>query len=360
MSHSRLFLGLLIATCVLPVIACASPTDDGGENAESQEGDIKKKVKPKGGNGAFDLVAPGFAATGFAGAFNFDNAPMKAGDRSEKVPGSYWLQSVQTDFADGRPMNQQLSMTITAGAITKHQLGGLRIRFAEPVTLGMTRVDLSPERGSAGYLNAGGPWQAAAAGASMLVLAGKVGVDSAAEPTRVDAVVAEGVLKEIVLPTSRVALLVDAYDPAYPTPTSCSATYVRGGAQSYAATALVRKQDGSPNASFVVPQGTRAPVAVNAYGIEVAQATVSGQTNTFTLNRLEIDDVEVVQAGGGSQMVKGTVTIGRKNADGTFSNLNCAFPTHSGVDLPDGTYRIASRAQSASGVVTSTEDVTFP
>lgn len=360
MSHSRLFLGLLLASCVLPVIACAAPPDDGGEDAELQEGDLKKKVKPKGGNGAFDLLAPGFVATGFAGAFSFDNSPMKAGDRSEKVPGSYWLQSVQTDFADGRPMNQQLSMAVTAGAITKHQLGGLRIRFAEPVTLGSARVDLSPERGSPGYINAGGAWQTAATGASMLVLAGKVVVDPGTEGTRTDAIVVEGALKEVVLPTSRVALLVDAYDPAYPTPTNCGATYVRGGVQSYAATAFVRKQDGSPNASFVVPQGTRAPVAVNAYGIEVVQATVSGQTHSFTLNRLEIDDVEVVQAGGGSQMVKGTVTIGRKNADGTFTGLNCTFPTHSGIDLPDGTYRVSSRAQSASGLVTSTEDVTFP
>jgi hypothetical protein len=360
MSHSRLLLGLLLASCVLPVVACASPTDDGGESAESQEGDIKKKVKPKGGNGAFDLVAPGFAAAGFAGAFSFDNTAMKAGDRSEKVPGAYWLQAVQTDFADGRTMNQQLSMAVTAGAITKHQLGGLRIRFAEPVTLGAARIELAPERGNSGYLNAGAPWQAAAAGASMLVLAGKVSVTNPADVPRIDTVVAEGALAEIVLPTSRVALTIDAYDPAYPTPTNCGATYVRAGAQSYTATALVRKQDGSPNASFVVPQGTRAPVAVNAYGIEVAQATLSGQTHTFTLNRLEIDDVEVAQAGGGSQMVKGTVTIGRKNPDGTFTNLNCTFPTHSGLDLPDGTYRVTSRAQSASGVVTSNEDVTFP
>jgi hypothetical protein len=360
MSQSRVFLGLLLASCVLPVIACASPTDDDGENAESQEGDIKKKVKPKGGNGAFDLVAPGFATTGFVGAFTFDGTTIKAGDRSEKVPGSYVLQSVQTDFGNGYPMNQQLTTAITAGAITKHQLGGLRIRFAEPVTLGSARVELAPERGNAGALNAGAPWQASATGASMLVLAGKVGVTPATETTRIDHVVAEGALKDVVLPTARVSLGIDAYDPAYPTPTNCTATYVRAGAQSYTATAPVRKADGTPNASFVVPQGTRAPVAVNAYGIEVAQATVSGQTHTFTLNRLEIDDVEVVQAGGGSQLVKGTVTIGRQNADGTFTNLNCNFPTHSGIDLPDGTYRVASRAQSASGVVTSTEDVTFP
>jgi hypothetical protein len=360
MSHSRLFLGLLLATCALPVIACTSATDDDGENAESQEGDVKKKVKPKGGNGAFDLVAPGFSSTGFAGVFSFDNTSIKAGDRSEKVPGSYWLQAVQTDYADGRLMNQQLSIAITAGAIAKHQLGGLRIRFAEPVTLGSARVLLSPERGNAGELTASAPWQAAATGASMLVLAGKVTVSPATEAAGTDHIVMEGALKEVVLPTSRVSLAIDAYDPAYPTPTNCGATYVRAGAQSYTATALVRKQDGSPNASFVVPQGTRAPVAVNAYGIEVAQATVAGQTHSFTLNRLEIDDVEVAQAGGGSQLVKGTVTIGRKNADGTFTNLNCNFPTHSGLDLPDGTYRVASRAQSASGVVTSTEDVTFP
>lgn len=360
MSHSRLFLGLLLASSVLPVIACATPTDD-GENAESQEGEVKKKVKPKGGNGAFDLVAPGFDATGFVGSFTFDTAAIKAGERSEKVPGAYSLESMQTDLADGYAMHQQLSIAITAGAIAKHQLGGLRVRFAEPVTLGSTRVELTPEgSGGSGVLKPGAPWQTAATGASMLVLAGKVGVGSATEPTRIDSVVTEGTLKEIVLPTSRVSLAVDAYDPAYPTPPTCGATYVRAGAQSYTATAPVRKQDGSPNASFVVPQGTRAPVAVNAYGIEVAQATVSGQTHSFTLNRLEIDDVEVAQAGGGSQLVKGTVTIGRKNADGTFTNLNCNFPTHSGIDLPDGTYRVASRAQSSSGVVTSTEDVTFP
>jgi len=321
---------------------------------------VKKKVKPKGGNGAFDLVAPGFNATGFSGTFVFDNSALKPGERSEKVPGAYWLQSQAAGFGDGQLMNQQLSFDIAAGAIAKHKVGGLRIRFAEPVTLGSTRVDLSPERGSGGWLNAGGPWQAAANGASMLTLAGKVGVTPATEATRSEAVVVEGALKEVVLPTSHVALEIDAYDPAYPTPT-CSPTYVRAGAApSYTATALVRRPDGSPNASFVVPQGSRAPVAINAYGIEVAQATVSGQTHTFTLNRLEIDDVEVMQAGGGSQLVKGTVTVSRKNADGSYTNLNCTFPTHSGIDIPDGNYRVTSRAQSPSGVVTSTEEVTFP
>jgi hypothetical protein len=361
MSQSRLLLGLLFASCSLSAFACASPTDASGENVDSQEGDVKKKVKPKGGNGAFDLVAPSFNATGFAGTFSFDNGVVKAGDRSEKVPGAYLLQGQAGSFPEGGSlMNQQLTINLTAGAIAKHQLGGLRIRFAEPITLGSARVDLSPERGSGGFLSDSGAWRTTANGASMLVLAGKIGITSSADSVRTEAVVAEGALKEVVLPTARVALVVDAYDPAYPTPANCAQPYVRSADTGYTANAAVRKADGSPNASFVVPQGVRAPVSIDAYGIAVAQPTLSGQTHTFTLNRLEIDDVEVAQAGGGSVLVKGSSTIGRKNPDGSFTSLNCTFPTHTGVDLPDGTYRVSSRAQSASGLVTSTEDVTFP
>jgi hypothetical protein len=359
MNPSRMLLALLLASCSLGVVACSAPTEDDGENADSQDQDVKKKVKPKGGNGAFDLVAPSFTSTGFAGNFFFDNTGIKAGERREKVPGSYNLQAQAISFADGQTAAQTLTYPITAGAVAKHQLGGLRIRFDAPVTLGSTRVDFVSEMNSTGILQPTGPWATSATGSSMLVLAGKFGVTSYADGVRNDVVVAENALKEVVLPTSKVALLVDAYDPDYPTPT-CAPTYVRAGAQSYTATAPVRKADGSPNASFVVPQGVRAPVVVNAYGIEVSQNTVAGGTSTFQLNRLEIDDVEVAQAGGGTTMVKGNVSISRKNADGTFTALNCSFPTHSGVDLPDGTYRVVSRASSSSGVVTSTEDVTFP
>lgn len=317
-------------------------------------------MKPKGGNGAFDLVAPSFTTTGFAGSFTFDNAEINPGSRSEKVPGNYSLQAVAAGFGDGQSPNQQLSFAITAGAVAMHQLGALRVRYAKPITLGAAQIDLRSETGGMGYLYAGRPWQAAPLGASLLVLAGKIGVTPATEGVAINVVIAENKLEEVVLPTSTLSLLVDAYDPDYPTPPSCQPAYVTAGAQGFAANANVRKPDGSPNASFVVPQGSRAPVYLNAYGLIVTQPTVAGGTNTFQLNRLEIDDVEVAQAGGGSQLVKGTVTVSRKNADGTFTALNCAFPTHSGIDLPDGAYRVVSRAQSASGVVTSTEDVTFP
>ncbi len=362
MSSSRILTALLLSSCTLGLVACVSPADEPGESADSQDQDVKKKkVKPTGGNGAFELVAlTTFNTGGFQGSFFFDNAGIRAGERREKVPGTYNLQAQEYTTSDGQTAAQTLSFSVSAGAVAKHQLGGLRIRFDAPVTLGSTRVTFVSDVNSAGVLQPNGAWATAANGASMLVLAGKFGVTSDADSVKVDAVVAENALKEIVLPTSKVSLLVDAYDPAYPTAPSCTATFVRAGAQVFTANAPVRKPDGSPNASFVVPQGIKAPVAINAYGIEVSQNTIAGGTNTFQLNRLEIDDVEVAQAGGGTTFVKGTVNLARRNADGSFSTLNCTFPTHSGMDLPDGTYRVTSRASSPSGVVTSTEDVTFP
>ena len=362
MTLSRILAALLLSSCTLGLVACASPTDDAGESADSQDQDVKKKVKPKGGNGAFDLVAPTFSgASTFQNNFLFAGATIKTGERREKVPGSYLLQNQAITFENGQTAAQTLTFAIAAGAIAKHQPGGLRIRFDTPVTLGATRVDFVSDVGSTGILNWNTPWLTSATGASMLVLAGKFGVTSYTDGVKVDAVVAENTLKEVVLPTSKVQLQIDAYDPDYPT-ASCGGQqpFVRAGAQGFTGQAFVRKADGSPNASFVVPQGIKAPVAVNAYGIEVAQNTIAGGTNTFQLNRLEVDDVEVTQSGGGTTLVKGSVVIARKNADGSFTNLNCSFPTHSGMDLPDGTYRVTSTASSSSGTVTSTDEVTFP
>jgi len=41
--------------------------------------------------------------------------------------------------------------------------------------------------------------------------------------------------------------------------------------------AAARAPDGSPNASFVVPRVIEAPVAINAYGIEVSQNAIAAE-----------------------------------------------------------------------------------
>ena len=89
--------------------------------------------------------------------------------------------------------------------------------------------------------------------------------------------------------------------------------------------------------------------------------TSAGQTLSFVLNRLEVDDVEVVAAGGATQHVQGTFNVEFKDSAGRYQPSPCPnIRTGRGLDLLDGTYRVTSRAQTASGTVTHVEEVSFP
>jgi hypothetical protein len=366
MSHPRTVLALVLASCSLSVVACASPTSNGGDDAEAQDGELTKKVNPTGGNGAFDLLPldSALATPADVGRFRFDNVDLAIGERREKVPGTYALQALYQDDGSVRTPGQRRSFDIVAGAVAKHKVSALTVRFAEPVTVGRNQVTFRTEGGDTdGVLRGRGSWERSAAGATMLVLDGTFTVTSAAEGVSVDVVVAEGARKEIVLPVARLSVQVDAYDPAYPTPTwgsGCNQPTVSVGANGFQDSVAVRNADGSPTGTFVVPQGANAPVVLSAYGVEVTQATVKGKTHTFALNRLLVDDVAVAQAKGGSQMVKGTVDVRRKQPNGTFTSMSCSFPTHFGIDVPDGVYQVTSQAQSPSGIIKHVEEVSFP
>lgn len=352
---------LLVTFFSLAAGACSSLPPDEGTDTSSGESDLKKKVTPTGGNGAFDLLAPTFDATGFAGTFTFAGAALAPGERSERVPGTYELHSQPGPFLDGTLMHQGLSYAISAGVIAQNTLGGLRVRFAEPVTLGSATVSIRPTAfGEAGTLSPTGPWAASRNGASMLALAGTLVVTTDTDPTMTTSEIAQGTLKEVVLPTARLALRVDAVDAAYPTPTSCTPPYVNAGGASSHAGWFVRGPTGEATGPFIVPQGGLAPLTLSAYGIRIVVPTVSQMTHSIVLNRLEIDDVQVAHAASGSTSAKGTVIVTRKNADGSFTILNCVFPTHSGIDLPDGEYLLTSSAQTAAGLITSTQSVSFP
>ena len=194
----------------------------------------------------------------------------------------------------------------------------------------------------------------------MFVLPGTFRVRSSAEGVDRTAVVAAGQLGEVVLPIARVNVAGDAYDPTYPTTTSCTPPSVAVGAPSFQQSFLVRRADGTIDpTTYVVPQGVAAPATLNTYGLLTVIPTAAGATHTFTLNRLEVDDVEVNTAGGGTAIVKGTFTIQSK-VGAELSMLGCTFPTHTGVDLPDGTYVVTTTASSASGAVRHVEEISFP
>ena len=355
---------VLLAALPLLSMGCAASGDDEGDSADSSESDVKKKVKPKAGNGAFDLAKPTFTTDGFEGQHVFGGSNVAIGGRVERVPGTYNLsvggQSLGTN--DGRAMAQVTGgYTLGVGTILSQKASGLRVKFAEPLTLGRAYVEITPTSGSAGYLTADGGWRARAEGSRMFVLPGDVRVRSYADTATTKSVtVTEGNLAEVILPIARVKVVGDEYDATYPTTSNCALPSVRVGAQGYEQSFVVRRNDGTVDpTTYVVPQGPQAPAVLDTYGYVTVLPTVAGSTHTFTVNRLEVDDVEVNAAGGGTQIVKGTFTIQRK-VGAQLTTLNCNFPTHTGVDLPDGTYVITSTASSASGPVRHVEEVSFP
>ncbi|MFO0667267.1 MAG: hypothetical protein U0174_25175 [Polyangiaceae bacterium] len=354
---------LCLVASVAPLAACAASADS-EEQTDNAEGEIKKKVKPRGGNGAFDLAKPTWSTAGAVSSYAFDNRDVALDSRTEKVPGSYTLMTrvVGMDNSSGQTMGQLFdNVVITAGNVVTRTATGLRVRFDKPLTLGGSRYEMTPTNGgTAGWLATRGAWSRRADGVLLFVAPGKIQVRSSADNGPTDLVLPEGKLTEVVLPTAKLEVQLDAYDAAYPTPTTCAPPYVYGGAPGEQETREVRDQNGVPMTVAIVPHGTRTTVALRSYGIIKTIPTVAGQTSSFMLNRLEVDDVEVSTAGGGTQLVKGTYSVEYKDG-ANWRNLECGnFPTHSGIDIPDGTYRVTSRANSASGVVTHTEEVSFP
>jgi hypothetical protein len=83
---------------------------------------------------------------------------------------------------------------------------------------------------------------------------------------------------------------------------------------------------------------------------------VLGQATKVTLNRLEVDDVMVT----GSGAVRGTYRVEVDTNDG-WVTLNCRdAPTHTGLDVPDGRYRVTAKTTTPSGPITNVQEVTFP
>ena len=341
-------LRLAAVSSALFIVACAGT--ERGEDPDRAENEVKKKVEPQGGNGAFVLVPPDFDATRFAGTFEFDDSRIEIGKPIEKVPGHYRLTS--SDWA-----RNEIMFDIVAGQLEKMKASGLRVRYAEPVTFGSTDVSLSWNGGLAGTTTIGPH------GVSLLTLNGKATLvhHVGSDPVVVD--VPEGGVADVVLPTTRVVVQLDAYDSAFPTPTCdhYDEPQLMAGTESNSVEAItsLRYEDGSPKIAFVVAHGNSARVSLFARGIVETEPTVAGETITFNLNRLEVDDFKVTLANGESKFVKGEVSVEREQRYG-FQEIACKFPTHSGIDVPDGKYRITSTVITPSGPMTQVREVTFP
>jgi hypothetical protein len=344
----------LITAAALSTAGCAADEDDA---TASDESEVKKRVKPTGGNGAFEFAKPtGWSADGAEGRVMFANEVIAVGGNMQRTPGTYRFEMQQHATANGRVNPQATTITLTAGATVSKKASAVRVRFDKPTTLG--GVNFSTNAFTLGL----GPWARDAKGTTTLVLPYAGGFTSSSNTSQrtSDFAVAEGELKEIVLPTAKVQVQVDSLDADFPSPRvtdACSAPTLQAGGGGAFQTLAVRNTDGSAIPLQVVPQGDLAPVIVNAYGFEARYTPEAGATANVVLNRLEVDHIEIQ---GTAQSVPGTYTLERKIPNG-WQNSTCRnIPTRTGLDLPDGTYRITSQTTTQTGPIMHVEEVSFP
>ena len=160
-----------------------------------------------------------------------------------------------------------------------------------------------------------------------------------------------GKLTTVPVKALNLAVALDDVDPAFPDAAPACAKMMFNGVEEPVRSLTKFK-------TAVLPEA--ADVSVEAFGLK-APSKVAGNVRTFTLNRLELDDVEVTAAGGGTQRVRGQARIEVK-LNNTWQAIKCAntVKTSTALDLPDGTYRITSTATGPSGIVNHVEEVSFP
>jgi len=333
----------------LGLTACTAAEED---TTEADESEIRRRVDPNGNTqaGKFELVAPTWSLSGASLArMTFGGKPISVGGGVDVAPGSNAWTLDARDADDIVVAAQQTSVAITNGTTVRRTLAGVRVRYDQPLTFGMAKIELPPAT-----LNPPGLWRKSPTGivVTMLPTAGQW--SSSAMSGRRPFGVAEGQLFEIVLPTTQLQVTVDTIDPAFPTPSTCELPKVTAGGKGATDWRQGRQQEtGLALKPQVVPSGDLAPVVLETYGIKVSFPTANVPAITLVLNRLEVNDVRV-----DGTLVPGTFTVSRQNSNGAWEELKCSAPykTHIGLDVPDGTYRVVSRA----GGITHTETVSFP
>ncbi|MBP9112122.1 MAG: hypothetical protein KBF88_04900 [Polyangiaceae bacterium] len=342
---SRSTYGTAAALLVALLSGCGVSQDT--QELDSSEDAVKKKVKPKAGNGAVDIELPSSMAQGWEGAFTVSNTTVKAGERVEVRPGSY---NVLDHVGRATP-----AFSVTAGQIVPKTIAGVHVRYEEPITFG-------------GFGFIVGNRVINVLEKKLALVEGPLTMRDQASTNVIYKILAAGSVLEVVLPTTRLELVVDPVDPDYPTyPRNDCDTNIRAGlspssddAATLAQGFLNPRNPNTPKTKYVVTSGSSAPIKVAAAGYNAVFPTEGAKDIKITLNRLEIDHVDVTTPDG-IKSYPGKVQLERRGADGNFVAMLCtSLPTKSGVDLLDGTYRVNVTADTPQGRQGYSEVVTFP
>lgn len=381
---------LTMLTALAAIPGCADP-ETGSDITD--DSDLTKRTKPKAGMGGVVLEKPAWLNDGFKGEVKVGNATnaqtLTPDTLVDLVPGSYEVffrpEGIATSLTTsdgtwgvfGHLWRQ--SGSLAAGQVWKVSPAGLRIELDRPLVFKRNVllataavpspgiVKLSDQRFSRVLDHTtAGPFYAnyeydrlslsseeIAAGAKTLdrIFPAETYSLTLIGQAKTSVALTAGNLTTVTMKTLKYAVDLDPIDPAYPNAAAQCVTIEADSVRE-----PVRALDAF--ATAVLPEGY--PVKVKAFGIEVP-GKITGDVKHFTLNRLELADVEVSAPGGGTTMARGSARVEVKSAAG-WASLDClgTISTGTGIDLPDGTYRITSTATGPNGLVTSTEEISFP
>jgi hypothetical protein len=346
---SPVFLLLSLSTAA----ACSAPLAE--DEATADEAELKKKVNPQGSEGTFTLTKPAWATPTFDEGLSFGGRPIKLGDSVPRPPGTYGLVLGSSSS----------SVVVTAGASQALLPAGLLVRYAAPVNEVWFARDQIVVEGATGHAIRSG-----ARAVTLPVHAGQYDVRSPSYSWKGST--AAGALTELIIPTATLVLQVDPVDPAFPSasPDCLRMRSLRTDIDQYPNYTASRWSVSPPVRDLAtgpvnVPAGNAVRLATGGSladrnGTDLMTWPVqAGTTTTITLNRLEVDDVASPTPG--APRIKGTFDIDMKKS-GAWTPYACGrtVPTHTGVDLPDGDYRVTTVADGPNGRITHVEELTFP
>lgn len=401
MRHTSL---LLLSTLSLVALtgACAAPDE---EEAGDDASEVTKRTAPKAGMGGVVLDKPAwYDPATFGGAVRVAGpnvaTELVPGKLLDLAPAAYTVYFRPLGMPSGvsrgggdlytpRGHEWKPAAQLAAGTTWTIKPAGLRLELDRPfvferaVSLG--RLDVQTPASFA-FLNERG----AVVDYKALNVISVNDLSLAPSRTRVDVLLppgaytvtlwttpkavalADGQLVTLPIKTLTNEVSLDPIDPAFPDSAVAACATLASGWSS-GRSEPVRKLTAMKTA--VLPDFV--PVTLEAFGLPVPEK-ITGNVRRFALNRLELDDVEVSSASSPSRKVKGTAFIEVKTASG-WQPLTCRtdlpgitdvglangsrigkIPTSTGLDVPDGTYRITSTATGPNGNVSHTEEISFP
>jgi hypothetical protein len=361
--------------CALLLGACV----DASSGLNDTEDDLKKKVTPttsvNTGMRSFQLTKPGWVTSQLRNnTFQIAGKTIEPGETvllGLAVAGApTTLESFGLSVATGSEcIGFEEGIKMGAGAQPARAPSAFRIKYDRELTIKYPKVSIA-RTVSPGLL----PRWCEFDGAELSAFGTFVGPRSYTVSISGAALSAQvatpGDLTELVLPTTDVVVKMDDIDPLFPT--SSSAPIWRVYLSEASNTDTNNSLDLRPNAGSETTNRSRSHVVPKNRGAQLKLASVSSAVPTeivdevyptlgidakspisIQLNRLEVEDVQVT-VNGSTTSKKGTATIYKSR------QILAVINTHTGIDLPNGTYTIVSETSGPLGPVSHTATVSFP